>query len=206
MRKSVLIVFSALALISVLWVIRGSMRQKTAADSDTGELQVVNGASPNNRQEGDSKRDSIVASSVEQGRLDVATFDPSLVETNPVYVARIRKHLDLRYYRTSPAKDSAECKMIVELLKNEGVGLEAVGDAYNATWDLHAAIAATGNAENGASSKVFASMIEGPAKERLRNKYGITNEAFFEHLFEIRPRVFFGHMNRSMKPGETLFD
>ncbi len=113
------------------------------------------------------------------------------------------KHIDIRYYEESPAKDTAECQTIKDLLIKEGVGRDAIGDAYNAAWDYSRAVDAAAKA--GVSDQVITRMLRNDASDKLRKKFGIANDGFFDALFQIQPKVFFGQKNLSLpEPGERL--
>lgn len=57
------------------------------------------------------------------------------METDEAYRLRVRQWMSIRYYLRSPAKDTPECQTIRQLLEEEGVGVEAVTDVYNAVWE-----------------------------------------------------------------------
>lgn len=126
--------------------------------------------------------------------------------TNDVYRARVQRHFAIKGYQISPARDTDECQQIVKLLENEGLGLEAVRDAYNAAWDnksKQAMIESAGPSGKADTADMVAIFREQSA-DKLRDAYGITNQAFFDALFNIKPKVFFGLRVMSVPPGERI--
>lgn len=125
---------------------------------------------------------------------DDRRFESLLLISNPVYAARIAKHLDVRYYEESPAKDTPECREIASLLENEGLGKDAIADAYNAAWDYSQCD----------TNDVISQLVRDAAVSKIKNKYGVTNQLFFQALFRIKPRIHFGNRSWSLKEGELL--
>lgn len=135
-------------------------------------------------------------------------FDPELLESgDAAYRARVNRHVDLRHYYASPAKDTPECAQILDLLKREGASTNAVGDAYHAAWDYAHNREAMARANRGGEGEQLAKMFSEVAVSRLKLKHGLTNEAFFAALFQIRPAIFFGRRDLNLPaPGEPLLE
>lgn len=134
-------------------------------------------------------------------------YNPTRAQ-EPGYAARVQKHLKLRDYENSPARDTDECVQIVQLLALEGVGLEAVRDTYNAAWDYWSWSTMVDKAAdaNKEEARAMAEMYRRQGMEKLSDLYGITNSVFFDNLFRITPKVFFGLRNLNLPPGEPLLN
>lgn len=119
----------------------------------------------------------------------------------------LKKSMSLRYYHESAARDTPECRMIVELLAKEGIGLEAVPDFYNAAWDNKSrqCIIEQATAEQQDEAHLMVSMFQQQMEETLHDNYGIANQEVYDALFAMRPKVFFGQKNLELKPGDKLF-
>jgi hypothetical protein len=114
----------------------------------------------------------------------------------------------LKNYYGSPAKDTAECKEIVNLLAERGVGVEAVSDCYSAAWEVsHARESlATAGPELKAHHEIIVQGLIGEASQRLSHKYGIDDPKFLEDLLKIKPTVFFGRYDPFIAEGEVMLN
>lgn len=117
------------------------------------------------------------------------------------------RHINIRYYHDSPARETPECQQIVALLTENGVGLEAVGDVYNAVWDYQQMIRPfVGIAAKQGEMELIRDRFSRVEVERLRAKHGITKEAFFQAVFSLRPTIPFGLKRLTMQEGEQLYE
>lgn len=124
-----------------------------------------------------------------------------------MYQQRVLRHINIRYYHESAAKDTPECQQIVALLAENGVGLEAVGDVYNAVWDYQQMIRpfveiATRHGELDLIRDRFSKL----EVSRLQARHGITNDAFYQAVFNLRPTIPFGLKRLTMQEGEQLYE
>lgn len=78
---------------------------------------------------------SINASQISANR-ETEPYNPRFLNL-PDYRARVDKHLRLKLYNSSPAKDTPECKEIEEILKGYGLGIASVFDAYSIAYRYH---------------------------------------------------------------------
>ncbi len=132
-------------------------------------------------------------------------FDETRTQ-EPGYADRVKRTMAIRHYMHSPAKETPECQQIVEMLAKEGVGLYAVCDVYNEAWNAKSRQqmidqASAANKERGEVMKEFYRL---QTEKSLGAKYGITNQAFFDTLQSIKPKVFFGMRNMAPPTGEVL--
>lgn len=119
---------------------------------------------------------------------------------------RVHDFLERRAYSNSPAKDTAECQEVKSLLEAEGVGIEAVREAYNAIWENRdfERKKAVSSAKHAMEIEPFQELFRKQAEGRLAYRFGITNQAFFDKLFRIQPKVFFGQKDLQVHEGEDI--
>jgi len=118
----------------------------------------------------------------------------------------VEDYLARRDFHTSPAKDTPECQAVVDLLRQEGVGIRGVRLTYNAIWEnrrfeREKSIA---NREEILQIEDFQELFRKQAEGKITYSLGITNQAFFDKLFQIRPKVFFGQRNSQLSEGENI--
>jgi hypothetical protein len=141
-------------------------------------------------------------------QLSEETFDMDRRRKDPVYAQRVKRHIQIRYYMQSPAKDTPECEAVRVLLMQYGIGLEGVGEAYNFAWDYATWTKRISNAPTLVHKTGLEQMREmryDSAVTTFSSKYGITNAALIDALIKIQPKVFFGTYNPSLQQGEPLY-
>ena len=113
---------------------------------------------------------------------------------------RVKKHMDLRYLESSPAKNTPEARQIEAMLAVRGVDRSAVPTAYNIAWNYHLIYA------NGKTPERIAKRVVQDKVDEL-NRTGKLGADFWEQLFQIKPTVFFGQKDfNSPAPGEPMLD
>ena len=128
------------------------------------------------------------------------------MRTDRDFELRVNDFMERRAYFNSPAKDTPECQAVRELLAAERVGVEGVREAYNAIWENRRF-----ENEKSVTSPAHAKQIEPfqdlfrkQAEGRISYRFGITNQAFFDKLFQIQPKVFFGQKDLQLHEGEDI--
>jgi hypothetical protein len=146
--------------------------------------------------------------SVDNGSKSPEVVDSTRMATDPLYAARVRRHVHLRAYHQSPAKNTPEARQVVDLLAKHGVGIEGVMEAYGAAMEIHEQqqrVAAAPSAERG-HHEIVLQMMAGEIAQRLPRKYGIEDPQFLIELFQIKPTVFFGRFDPVVYDGEILLE
>lgn len=133
-------------------------------------------------------------------------FSWDRLRNDPDYELRVSNYLERRAYHQSPAKDTPECQAVRELLAKENLGIEAVREAYNALWENRQfeREKSVATREEILQIEDFQELFRKQAEGKLAYRFGITNQAFFDRLFEIRPKVFFGQRDRQLSEGENI--
>jgi hypothetical protein len=137
-------------------------------------------------------------------------YVPDMRGMGPEYTSAFKKHIALRTYLRSRARETPECQAILKVLKDHGYGVEALPAAYwaamnyhrydtNQTWDK----VIIGNEDyesvNPKHVTTFNQLREQQQQRTRRReekglsqRFGMTNAVLLDAIFSVRPKVPFG--------------
>lgn len=141
-------------------------------------------------------------------------FDRKRYYTDTNYQAKIQKHMAIKRYEQSPARETDEAYAILDLLAKEGLERAAVPDAYNLAYEANKIISMVeqqhGLTPEQAKDQITLLMLGIPAQleERFVRNFPLTNPpAFYAKLYQIRPTNFFGQKDLNLPAdGELLLE
>jgi len=123
------------------------------------------------------------------------------------YRERVDKHLKLKLYQVSPARDTLECKQIENILKKYGLGSECVYEAYSIAWQFHHEIAAMIEPIEDLEfrKKIIEQKQSRLIQTFLRNHH-IQDDTIIREILKVKPIVFFGNIftDVQLKAGDRL--
>ena len=133
-------------------------------------------------------------------------FSSQRMENDPDFQIKVENFISRRAYHKSPAKDSEESRAVVKLLGEHNVGIEGVRECYNAIWEHEQFLKELEwtPQKDKRNVDVFREQFKAEAEGRISFKFGITNREFFNKLFEIRPKIFFGPADLQVQEGEDI--
>jgi hypothetical protein len=125
----------------------------------------------------------------------------------PDYMNRVQKHLRIKLYHQSPAKDTIECSQILNILSDYDLGIDAVFDAYSLVWEYHHETKLKiESIPDGEFKDMIIAQTHGRSVERFLNRYEIEDTQLIEELLQVSPKVFFGNVitDVGIQEGERL--
>lgn len=136
-------------------------------------------------------------------------FDPQRVSAEPGYLESVERHLRLRALVRSPARETPECRALVELARRRGLSLAAVPELYNALWEVRAMerrLQRTDQAVRQDAMQTLGLLELEDFMSRFRRNHRVEPGPVFEELMGLglHPTVFFGNPDVVTKPGEPL--
>lgn len=133
-------------------------------------------------------------------------FNPALMYL-PDYMKRVQKHMRIKLFYQSPAKDTIECSQIINILKDYDLGIDSVSDAYSLAWQYHheTKLKVKGIPDGEFKDMVIA-QTHGRSVKRFLTRYEIENPQIIDEIIQVTPKVFFGNVitDVGLQPGEQL--